>query len=265
MRLRGSQQADTAPRPGRAYSVDRQKQLVTLGLRKRRRVQKNTPLDEDRCPYCLTGFNPGDQVVLCPACRMAHHVECWIENEGCCSYGCEAAPLRTLPVLTPSESAPSPPPTGPLVAYMGPIVCTCGNPLAEGEGHCTVCGRSRGDMHPPRGRPVAPPRVESTIARDALRAAAISFLIAMAGGAVVAFLGAGEGRAAFAALFLGVAVAYCWYGFIGVRDAIVALRDLRTCPFEYGRGKALLALGLCILGPGAGLWLGGIVLHAVRG
>ena len=40
------------------------------------------------CPYCKTKFVPGDDIVVCSDCDMPHHKDCWIENQGCTTFGC---------------------------------------------------------------------------------------------------------------------------------------------------------------------------------
>lgn len=40
------------------------------------------------CPYCKTPFLPEDEIVLCSACDMPHHKDCWVENQGCTTFGC---------------------------------------------------------------------------------------------------------------------------------------------------------------------------------
>lgn len=47
------------------------------------------------CPYCQTRIQPGLQTCICPLCRMPHHAECWVENGGCTTFGCNGAPVRT--------------------------------------------------------------------------------------------------------------------------------------------------------------------------
>lgn len=41
------------------------------------------------CPYCKTAFAEGDEIVQCSACEMPHHKDCWIENQGCTTFGCQ--------------------------------------------------------------------------------------------------------------------------------------------------------------------------------
>ena len=41
------------------------------------------------CPYCKTAFAEDDEIVQCSACEMPHHKDCWIENQGCTTFGCQ--------------------------------------------------------------------------------------------------------------------------------------------------------------------------------
>lgn len=52
------------------------------------------------CPYCRFPLKPGEQVMTCPACKVPHHADCWSENRGCTTYGCQGT------------AAPAPPPPG---------------------------------------------------------------------------------------------------------------------------------------------------------
>ena len=39
---------------------------------------------EVHCPYCMCPFDPGVNVVFCPGCETAHHLDCWEANpRGC--------------------------------------------------------------------------------------------------------------------------------------------------------------------------------------
>ena len=40
------------------------------------------------CPYCKTAFRAEDDIVLCSQCDMPHHKDCWVENQGCTTFGC---------------------------------------------------------------------------------------------------------------------------------------------------------------------------------
>ena len=41
------------------------------------------------CPYCKTEFVEGDNIVVCSQCDMPHHRDCWVENQGCTTFGCQ--------------------------------------------------------------------------------------------------------------------------------------------------------------------------------
>ena len=96
------------------------------------------------CPYCKTEFKQGDDIVLCSQCEMPHHKECWIENQGCTTFGClgtiKAADNTASSVTTTqinyddSRSAAAP-------ANSGIIFCTqCGTQNARTASFCTRCG-----------------------------------------------------------------------------------------------------------------------------
>ena len=44
------------------------------------------------CPYCRSGLTESPPIVICRACHTPHHRECWQDNGGCTTYGCEGAP-----------------------------------------------------------------------------------------------------------------------------------------------------------------------------
>ena len=44
-----------------------------------------------KCAYCMTDLTANDDVLLCGACGMPHHQDCWSENSGCAAFGCLAA------------------------------------------------------------------------------------------------------------------------------------------------------------------------------
>lgn len=44
------------------------------------------------CSICGTEFSSEEYVVYCPCCNLPYHADCWQENNGCGSYGCDAAP-----------------------------------------------------------------------------------------------------------------------------------------------------------------------------
>lgn len=74
------------------------------------------------CPFDRYAIAEGDRVVVCPYCKVPHHADCWRENGGCTTRGCEGAPVgggrpvnagrapavATPPLAIPRE-APAPP------------------------------------------------------------------------------------------------------------------------------------------------------------
>lgn len=63
------------------------------------------------CPYCRFPLKPGEQVMTCPACKVPHHADCWSENRGCTTYGCQgSATAAPAAPATPSVLRPSPSP-----------------------------------------------------------------------------------------------------------------------------------------------------------
>lgn len=69
------------------------------------------------CPYCRTRLHDHEQVIVCPSCHVPHHLECWIDNGRCTTYGCpEVAALGLRRHLRPDTEG-----TGPLQINLGPV------------------------------------------------------------------------------------------------------------------------------------------------
>lgn len=41
------------------------------------------------CPYCMMPILPNEEFIVCPKCNIPHHKDCWEENNGCTTYGCD--------------------------------------------------------------------------------------------------------------------------------------------------------------------------------
>ncbi len=113
------------------------------------------------CPYCKTVIQTGDDMVRCGGCHMPHHRDCWVENRGCTTFGCQGtieqaedpaappqpyAPPAGQPYqsYTPQQYAPRPvapqpyaPPAYPDAARFCP---NCGNRQGAEDQFCTQCG-----------------------------------------------------------------------------------------------------------------------------
>ena len=56
------------------------------------------------CPFCRTPIE-GEDVSCCPDCDTPHHLECWMDNNGCSVAGCSQAPADDPRMtLTPADS-----------------------------------------------------------------------------------------------------------------------------------------------------------------
>lgn len=42
------------------------------------------------CPYCQFPIKHDSNVVVCSGCKIPHHRECWEENGGCTTFGCQS-------------------------------------------------------------------------------------------------------------------------------------------------------------------------------
>ncbi len=92
------------------------------------------------CPFCKTEFAETDDVVVCSVCDMPHHKDCWVENQGCTTFGCtgtiKTADNSPSPIITNEtgyNNAPAQPTNN--------IFCTkCGAPNASTYSFCSKCG-----------------------------------------------------------------------------------------------------------------------------
>lgn len=77
------------------------------------------------CPYCRTPITETDAVIVCPACGIPHHANCWVENKGCTTFGCSEQ----------NYQAQNTNPTD--------VCLKCGAPVGEGQAFCPRCGEPR--------------------------------------------------------------------------------------------------------------------------
>jgi hypothetical protein len=64
--------------------------------------QKSMVLRE--CGICQSAIFPDEATTTCPKCNLTFHAECWAENLGCASYGCDQ-----VNALKPREADPEAP------------------------------------------------------------------------------------------------------------------------------------------------------------
>jgi len=48
------------------------------------------------CPYCQFPIKQDSEVVQCPSCKVPHHRECWQDNGGCTTFGCNETTSRLV-------------------------------------------------------------------------------------------------------------------------------------------------------------------------
>ena len=88
------------------------------------------------CPYCQFPLKEQDAIVVCSECAMPHHQECWTENRGCTTYGCEGDSKASSDGLVHVERG-----TSGIDSSNASSFCThCGNALQAGNQYCTTCG-----------------------------------------------------------------------------------------------------------------------------
>lgn len=107
------------------------------------------------CPYCKTAFNDGDDIVVCNSCGMPHHRECWIENQGCTTFGCRGTINNTVsendvtPPVSETSNYEQPKPAASQPSAF--VFCTkCGEKISAQAAFCTRCGN-------PVGKATTPP------------------------------------------------------------------------------------------------------------
>lgn len=93
------------------------------------------------CPYCKTPLGPDDDVVICSACEMPHHKDCWVENQGCTTFGCTGT-------IQGVDGTP---------AAMPAVFCThCGRQNESGTVFCIHCGHPMTAPAAPQGTQYTP-------------------------------------------------------------------------------------------------------------
>lgn len=96
------------------------------------------------CPYCKAEFVAGDDIVVCSDCEMPHHKECWIDNKGCTTFGCQGT-IQGLIIETNTGISSAPKYdiryTGPASASEQSYFCSkCGTAIEAGSAFCVKCG-----------------------------------------------------------------------------------------------------------------------------
>lgn len=90
------------------------------------------------CPFCKAEFKENDDIVICSSCDMPHHKDCWIENQGCTTFGC----MGTIKAVDGKETSV----TATEIKYDEPknvssVYCSkCGAKVSSDASFCCKCG-----------------------------------------------------------------------------------------------------------------------------
>lgn len=102
------------------------------------------------CPFCKTAFLPEDEVVVCSACEMPHHKDCWVENQGCTTFGCigtisGGGEMKDMASGWPQVESPV------RTKQEGVVFCTrCGARNLNSYNFCSNCGNRLQTLFPNR-------------------------------------------------------------------------------------------------------------------
>ena len=91
------------------------------------------------CPYCKDKLKAEDDVVICSKCEMPHHKDCWVENQGCTTFGCDGT-IQSVSNGVMNQNVQ-------IDLYDEPagnsefVFCgQCGNKMRRTDSFCTSCG-----------------------------------------------------------------------------------------------------------------------------
>ena len=118
------------------------------------------------CPFCKTEIQETDEIVICSACEMPHHKECWIENQGCTTFGCTGT-------IKSADNAPSPitsstgynnaPAQTPVTTTNDSFCSKCG---AANPGNLSFCSKCGNQLKPAAPQTFTPASSTSTNSTD---------------------------------------------------------------------------------------------------
>ena len=94
---------------------------------------------QKQCPVCCSEIEPTEECFQCPDCGMWYHKECWEDNKGCATYGCNSARCLEPPPLKidPEEGGAYP------VESQDCIICPqCSTRNSKDVTFCWSCGHT---------------------------------------------------------------------------------------------------------------------------
>lgn len=107
------------------------------------------------CPFCKTEFKPNDEIVVCSECDMPHHKDCWVENQGCTTFGCLGTIKSVDNVATSVTSQRMDFEDSRSRSVENSVYCTrCGSQNAATSSFCSRCGNRLTTSEPTLQAPV---------------------------------------------------------------------------------------------------------------
>jgi len=110
--------------------------------------------EKEICPGCEKGFEPGDDIVVCPVCGTPQHRACWLERGTCANealhaggFAWHAAGAQDEPKNTAGFDPKK---------DIGDICAHCGTNNPAGTAVCAGCGKSLASAEKPAAEPPAP-------------------------------------------------------------------------------------------------------------
>ena len=92
------------------------------------------------CPYCRTELNETDDIVVCNDCEMPHHKDCWVENQGCTTFGCTGT-IQDVSIDTPALASGASIGASSESGGVLPVYCgNCGSRNQSDYEFCNKCG-----------------------------------------------------------------------------------------------------------------------------
>jgi len=104
-------------------------------------IEVKTFSKKNICPYCQTKIKDGADNTICSVCGIPHHRECWDENKGCTTYGCEGNPVTENVITEQTISASVIQDETQSVAEPAEVECPqCKEKTEAGAQFCKQCG-----------------------------------------------------------------------------------------------------------------------------
>jgi len=197
------------------------------------------------CPYCQTGFRQSEHLRECPRCHIPHHEDCWHENGGCTTFGCNGQPtVHSAPPL--GDWSPAVDSDHIELSLDDLSQCAaCGEAISVWDETCRHCGtptslppslaRQQSGQQPHRGIPDRRyPDFPYGNCYPRMKSPVLACLLNLLPGAGYFYLNkAGKG---FAVLFVSLALGCISYGTLALVMMVYAMVDCYQVAERMNRG-----------------------------